>query len=73
MQNSEHFVNVLKMAMDDQGFRIALLADVETALERRNLRNSLKMGEIDELKSIFESRNDQILFNNLECKYRGYQ
>lgn len=73
MQNSEHFVNVLKMAMDDHGFRSALLADVEFALEKKNLRNNLKAGEIDELKSIFESHDDQHVFNNLECKWRGYQ
>jgi len=67
MQNSEHFVNVLRMAMDDQGFRAALLADFEDTLEKNNLRTMLKASEIEELKNIFEIENDQALFNNLEC------
>ncbi len=73
MQNSEHFVNVLRMAMDDQGFRAALLADFEDTLEKNNLRTMLKASEIEELKNIFERENDQALFNNLECPYRGYK
>jgi hypothetical protein len=73
MQNSEHFVNVLKMAMDDQAFRSALQADFEGALVSKNLRAMLSAAEIDELKNIFEARNGGAIMNNLECAYRGYK
>ncbi|HEX2964291.1 MAG TPA: hypothetical protein VHO84_00815 [Syntrophorhabdaceae bacterium] len=73
MQNSEDFVSILKMAMDDQGFRAALVSDLESALTKRNLWTLLKASEIDELKNIFETKNDQVLSNNLVCAYRGYQ
>ena len=73
MQNSAHLVNVLKMAMDDQGFRAALMTDLEGTLKKNNLQTNLSTSEINELKNIFEAGNDQIQFNNLECPYRGYK
>ncbi|MHB8108615.1 MAG: hypothetical protein ACYDHW_01120 [Syntrophorhabdaceae bacterium] len=73
MQNSEVFVNVLKMAMDNEGFRVALSSDLEGTLRMKNLQTMLKASEIDELKNIFEAKSDQVISNNLECAYRGYK
>jgi hypothetical protein len=53
MPKSEHFVNVLKMAMDDEGFRSSLVKDLESTIKNKDLHGNLDVGEIDELKNIF--------------------
>lgn len=75
MAKSEHFVNVLKMAMDDEGFRSSLLNDLESTLKSKDLHSNFDVGEINELKNIFKSGTDPIRVieaSTLACPYRGF-
>jgi hypothetical protein len=75
MANSKDFVNVLKMAMDDEGFRGELVKDLESTLKNKDLHANLNVGEIDELKNIFKAGVDPVRMiedRTLACPYRGY-
>ena len=75
MSESEHFVNVLKMAMDDESFRSSLVKDLESTLKDKNLHGNLDKVEIDDLKNIFKPGVDPIRViedRTLACPYRGY-
>ncbi len=75
MANSKHFVNVLKMAMDDEGFRDELMKDLESTLKNKDLHGNLNVGEIDELKNIFKAGTDPVRVieaSTMACPYRGF-
>lgn len=74
MENVEHFVNTLKMAMNDEGFRDELMMDMEGTLKKKGLHSTLSTGEINELKKIFQAGNDpaQVFESRtMACAYRG--
>jgi hypothetical protein len=75
MENTEHFVSTLRMAMGDEGFRAELMKDMEGALEKRGLHGTFNAGEINELKGIFQAGNDPAQVfeaHAMACSYRGY-